>query len=111
MSNDLNWMSATKLAKLYAKGKVSPVEVAKASLAQMAKHESTINAISLIDEKTTLKQARRSERRWRKGEQFGPLDGVPALIKDILLTIGQPNLRGSKTIDPNQSWLESRLPR
>jgi aspartyl-tRNA(Asn)/glutamyl-tRNA(Gln) amidotransferase subunit A len=41
MANDLNWMSATKLAKLYAKGKVSPVDVAKASLAQMAKHEST----------------------------------------------------------------------
>ena len=106
MSNDLNWMSATKLAKLYAKGKASPVEVAKASLAQMAKHESTINAMSLIDEKATLKQAHSSERRWRKGEEFGPLDGVPALIKDILLTIGQPNLRGSKTVDRNQSWQE-----
>ena len=106
MSNDLNWLSATKLAKLYAKGKASPFEVAKASLAQMAKHEGQINAMSLIDEKTTLKQARASERRWKKGEALSPLDGVPALIKDILLTIGQPNLRGSKTIDPNQSWSE-----
>ena len=106
MSNELNWLSATKLAKLYAKGKVSPVEVAKASLAQMAKHEPIINAMSRIDEKTTLKQARSSERRWKKGEAFGPLDGVPLLIKDILLTIGQPNLRGSKTVNPDQNWLE-----
>jgi aspartyl-tRNA(Asn)/glutamyl-tRNA(Gln) amidotransferase subunit A len=106
MSKDLNWMSATKLARLYAKGKLSPVEVVKASLAQMTKHEATLNAMSLIDEKNTLKQARSSERRWHKREEFGPLDGVPALIKDILLTIGQPNLRGSKTVDPKQSWLE-----
>ncbi len=106
MSNDLNGMSATKLAKLYAKGKASPVDVAKASLAHMAKHEPAINAMCLIDEKATLKQARSSERRWKKGEAFSPLDGVPLLIKDILLTIGQPNLRGSKTVDPDQSWLE-----
>ena len=106
MSTDLNWIAATKFHKLYSKRKISPVEVAKASLAQMAKHESTINAMSLIDEKATLKQAHASERRWKKGEAFGPLDGVPLLIKDILVTKGQPNLRGSKTINPDQNWLE-----
>jgi aspartyl-tRNA(Asn)/glutamyl-tRNA(Gln) amidotransferase subunit A len=104
MSTDLNWLSATKFHKLYAKGKASPVEVAKASLAQMAKHESAINAMSLIDEKTTLKQAHASERRWHKGEALGPLDGVPALIKDILMTKNWPNLRGSKTVNPAQDW-------
>ena len=106
MSTDLNWIAATKFHKLYSKRKISPVEVAKASLAQMAKHESAINAMSLIDEKATLKQAHASERRWKKGEAFGPLDGVPLLIKDILVTKGQPNLRGSKTINPDQNWLE-----
>ena len=106
MSADINWLAASKFHKLYAKRKISPVEVAKACLAQMAKHEPAINAMALIDEKATLKQARSSERRWKNGEEFGPLDGVPLLIKDILLTIGQPNLRGSKTVDPHQSWLE-----
>ena len=106
MSSDINWLAASKFHKLYAKGKISPVEVANASLTQMAKHEPAINAMCHIDKKATLKQAHASERRWKKGEAFGPLDGVPLLIKDILLTIGQPNLRGSKTINPNQSWLE-----
>ncbi len=104
MLNELNALSAAKLAKLYAKGKLSPVDVAKASLAQMAKLEPTLNAMCFIDEKTTLKQARSSEKRWLKREALSPIDGVPALIKDILLTKGQPNLRGSKTIDPNQDW-------
>jgi aspartyl-tRNA(Asn)/glutamyl-tRNA(Gln) amidotransferase subunit A len=106
MLKDLNWISATKLARLYQKRKLSPVEVAKASLAQMAAQESALNAMSLIDEKATLEQALASEKRWKKGRNFGPLDGVPLLIKDLLLTKGQPNLRGSKTVSPDQSWLE-----
>jgi aspartyl-tRNA(Asn)/glutamyl-tRNA(Gln) amidotransferase subunit A len=104
MLDDLNWLSATKLAKLYKKGKASPVEVARACLAQIAKYDSKLNAMRLIDEKTTLKQARASERRWRKSEALGPLDGVPALIKDILLVKGWPTLRGSKTVDRDQTW-------
>jgi aspartyl-tRNA(Asn)/glutamyl-tRNA(Gln) amidotransferase subunit A len=104
MLDDLNWLSATKLAKLYKKGKASPVEVAKACLAQIAKYDSKLNAMCLIDEKTTLKLARASERRWKKSEALGPLDGVPALIKDILLVRGWPTLRGSKTVERDQTW-------
>jgi len=32
------------------------------------------------------------------------LDGVPVAIKDLLLTRGWPTLRGSRAIDPRQSW-------
>ncbi|MDE2446900.1 MAG: amidase [Alphaproteobacteria bacterium] len=106
MLKDLNWLSATKLTKLYHKRKTSPVEVAKACLAQMAALEPKLNAMSFIDEKTTLDQAFASEKRWKKGKHCGPLDGVPLLIKDLLLTKGQPNLRGSKTVDRDQTWLE-----
>jgi aspartyl-tRNA(Asn)/glutamyl-tRNA(Gln) amidotransferase subunit A len=104
MSDDLNFMSATKLAKLFAKRKASPVEVAKACFDQIEKHDGRFNAMCHIDRKTTLKQALRSEKRWHKGEELGPLDGVPVLIKDILLTKGWPTLRGSKTVDPDQKW-------
>jgi aspartyl-tRNA(Asn)/glutamyl-tRNA(Gln) amidotransferase subunit A len=104
MSNDVNWMAATKLGKLYRKCKVSPVDVAKACFAQISKHDSRINAMCYLDEKTTLHQARLSERRWAKGESFGPLDGVPVLIKDLLLVKGWPTLRGSQTISKDQKW-------
>ena len=106
MLSELNTLSAAKMAKLFAKRKLSPVEVAKASLELMAKLEPTLNAMSLIDEKSSLKQARSSERRWHKKEALSPIDGVPALIKDLLITNGQPTLRGSKTVDPDQEWLE-----
>jgi aspartyl-tRNA(Asn)/glutamyl-tRNA(Gln) amidotransferase subunit A len=104
MTKDLNWLSARKLAKAYGKGKASPVDVAKACLAQMAKHEPAINAMSLIDEKTTLQMAKASEQRWAKGKALGPLDGIPVLIKDLLLTNGWPTSRGSKTVDRAGPW-------
>ena len=106
MSHELNWISAKKLAKLFRSGKASPVEAAKAGLMQMAKRDGAVNAMSLIDEKTTLAMAKASEKRWRKGEPLSPLDGVPALIKDILLVKGWPTLRGSKTVSRDQEWLQ-----
>ena len=51
-----------------------------------------------------LAAARASEKRWMKGEPQGPVDGVPTLIKDLLLVRGWPTLRGSRTVDKNQAW-------
>jgi aspartyl-tRNA(Asn)/glutamyl-tRNA(Gln) amidotransferase subunit A len=104
MADDLNWLSAAQLLKGYRKKKFSPVEVVKACLAQIARHDKSINAMRLVDEKQALKRARQSEKRWTKGEPKGSLDGVPALVKDLLLVKGWPTLRGSKTVDPDQPW-------
>jgi aspartyl-tRNA(Asn)/glutamyl-tRNA(Gln) amidotransferase subunit A len=41
-----------------------------------------------------------------RGEPLGPLDGITASIKDIVLSEGWPTLRGSRSIDPNQPWTE-----
>src|SRR4029077_5800796 len=37
---------------------------------------------------------------------LGLVDGVPATVKDLILTRGWPTRRGSRTIDPNQPWEE-----
>ena len=104
MSQDLNWKSATKLLKGYAKKKFSPVEVTKACLSQIAKHDGTINAMCGVHGDEALVQAKASEARWVKGEPAGPVDGVPVLVKDLLLVRGWKTLRGSKTVDRNQAW-------
>ncbi len=102
--SDLNWKSATKLVKGYAKKKFSPVDVAKACLAQIERHEPALNAMVEIRRAEALDAARLSEKRWLRGEPQGPVDGVPALIKDLLLVKGWPTLRGSKTVSPDQAW-------
>ena len=101
---ELNWKSAAKLTRGFAKKKFSPVEVARACLAQIAQHDKAINAMCRIDEAAALAQARASERRWMNGSALSALDGVPALVKDLLLVKGWPTLRGSRTVDPNQMW-------
>ena len=55
---DLNWLSAAELLKGYRKKKFSPVEVVKACLGQIDRHDKSINAMRLVDEKQALKRAR-----------------------------------------------------
>jgi aspartyl-tRNA(Asn)/glutamyl-tRNA(Gln) amidotransferase subunit A len=64
----------------------------------------TLRAYSFVAAEDALRNARLSETRWHRGEPCGPLDGVPASIKDLILTRGMPTLRGSRTVDPQQAW-------
>jgi aspartyl-tRNA(Asn)/glutamyl-tRNA(Gln) amidotransferase subunit A len=104
MTQDLNWLSAARLNRGFAAKKFSPVEVARACLAQMSRVDGAINAVCFRDDDETLKQAKASERRWSRGKPLGPLDGVPVLVKDLLLVKGWPTLRGSRLTDRHQAW-------
>ena len=104
MSRELVWKSATKLVKGFARGKFSPVEVVKACLAQIEAHDKTLNALCGIHADEALEAARQSEARWLKRQPQGPVDGVPVLVKALLLVRGWKTLRGSRTVDPDQAW-------
>ncbi len=104
MAKPLHWLSAEKLARGFQKRKFSPVDVAKACLAQVYKHDGALNAMCHLDEKTTLGMAEASAKRWKAGKPASPIDGVPVVIKDLLLTKGWPTLRGSKTISREGIW-------
>lgn len=106
MTGNPVWMTAVELGRAYAKGRLSPVETAQACLAQIARCEPQLNAVCYLNETAALKQARASEARRRKGNALSPLDGVPVLVKDLLLTKGWPTLRGSRTVDPGQPWTD-----
>ncbi len=99
-------MTATELSKGFASGSFSPVDAVRASITQIEKHDGTFNAICHLDADAALAQAEASAKRWKSGTALSPIDGVPALIKDLLLVKGWPTRRGSKTVDPNQPWNE-----
>lgn len=96
--------SAVELVEGYRLKTLSPVETVQDVLQRVEKVNPHVNAFCLIDEEAALEQARQSESRWMAGAPRGSLDGVPASIKDIVLTKGWPTLRGSRTIDPAQEW-------
>ncbi|WP_025272518.1 amidase [Haloglycomyces albus] len=96
--------TASELAAAYATREISPVEATKAALDRINELDGKYNAYCLVDPEAALKSARDSEARWFEGNPTGWLDGVPTSIKDMFLTQGWPTLRGSRCIDPEQSW-------
>jgi aspartyl-tRNA(Asn)/glutamyl-tRNA(Gln) amidotransferase subunit A len=105
---DLADCTATELLALYRTAQASPVEATQAALARIERHNPTLRAFVHVAADAALASARASEARWRQGAKtgttMGVLDGVPASIKDLILTRGMPTLRGSHTVDANQPW-------
>jgi len=91
-------MSAETLLGLYARRRLSPVEALKAVLERVARYNPWVNAFAAMNPRA-LQAAGESEARWAAGRPLGPLDGVPATVKDLLNLAGFPTRRGSRTTD------------
>jgi aspartyl-tRNA(Asn)/glutamyl-tRNA(Gln) amidotransferase subunit A len=96
MSNaELAMMTAEDLVGRYRTGEVSPVEATRAALDRIDAFDKTLNAFVFVTAEEALASARESEARWRQGAPLGPIDGVPATIKDMVWMKGYPTRRGS----------------
>ena len=103
-ATDLADCTATQLLTLYRSGQASPVEATEAALARIARLNPLLRTFCHVAADEARASAQASERRWQDGTPIGPLDGVPASIKDLILTRGMPTLRGSATVDTAQLW-------
>ena len=101
---DLDLLTATELSDGYRSGRLSPVEATRAALDTIAALDPAVHAFVLVDSEGALAAASESERRWRHGRPLSPFDGVPAPIKDLLLTAAWPTLRGSWLLDAAGPW-------
>lgn len=88
-------LSATEMTALFELRELSPVEAAQACLERVHAHNDKVNAYNILNEPLTLEAAHKSEERWRRGMPLGPIDGVPVAVKDIFITKGWPNRKGS----------------
>lgn len=98
--SELATLSAAALAQGYARRLFSPREVTEACLARIARLEPVLNAMAVVDAEGARRAAAASERRWFAGRPAGPLDGVPATVKDLIDLAGFPTRRGSRVTDP-----------
>ena len=96
---ELNDLSAQELAAAYRDRKLSPVEVTQDVIAQVERWEPHLQATWLFRPEAALEQARASEARWLRGDARGPLDGVPATIKENIATRGDPMPAGTAAVD------------
>ncbi len=86
--DELKTFTALELARLMRKGRLSPVELARASLDAIERENKEINAVITITGERAMDQARRVEKRLLAGEEISPLAGVPIIIKDNILVEG-----------------------
>ena len=97
--SDLTQHGVDALSEGYADGTLSPVEVTEAVLERVRALDPELGAFVLVDEDRARQDARASAERWRAGTAYGPLDGVPATIKDLSLVTGWPTRKGATWTD------------
>ena len=66
------------------------MEATRAVLRRIAAWEPHLHATYALDADGAMAQAEASQARWLKGTPHGPLDGVPAMIKENIATRGVP---------------------
>ena len=95
--DDLCFVPATELAARIAARDISPVEVVRAVLDRIERHDGRVNAFAHLTPELALDMARDAERAVTWGDDLGPLHGVPVTIKDLHQLAGHPLEAGSHT--------------
>ncbi|WP_029112385.1 amidase [Mycobacterium sp. URHB0044] len=88
-------LGVAQLADLIARRELSPLEVAKASIARFEETEPLLNAFISLDRDRVLADAARLDGEARRGEVRGPLHGVPIAVKDNICTRAERTTAGS----------------
>ncbi len=91
----LHDLSAIELLDAYRSKRLSPVEVTRELLVHIRRWEPHLHATYALEGDEAVAQAEASQARWLKGAPCGPLDGVPAMIKENIATQGVPTPLGT----------------
>ena len=97
MNDDLGFASAVELAARIRARDISPVEVTRAVLERIERHDHRVNAFAHPTAELALDMARSAEAAVTRGDDLGPLHGVPVTIKDLHQLAGHPLALGSRT--------------
>ncbi|MBC8259714.1 MAG: amidase [SAR324 cluster bacterium] len=91
----LCFLTATELAQKIRSGELSAVETMEAHLAQIEKVNPQVNAIVTLLPEMAMEAARKADEKLARGEEIGPLHGLPVAHKDLVQTKGIRTTFGS----------------
>ena len=86
--DDILFGSATALVKAIKAGELSAVEAVTVHLARIDAVNSALNAVVQLAAERALREAEDADRALARGDDLGPLHGLPVTIKDSLDTAG-----------------------
>ncbi len=95
-ANDICYMTATEMTRKIREKAISAREVMSAHLEQIARVNPNVNAIvTQIPDEDALKLADEADRAVARGDDLGPLHGLPIAHKDLVATKGMRTTFGS----------------
>src|ERR671929_2249997 len=86
--DEIIYASASELARAIREGKVSSSEVVEAHLARIEEVNPKLNAVVHLTADVARARAREADAARARGEEWGPLHGIPVTIKDAFETEG-----------------------
>ena len=91
----LCFLTATELGQKIRSGEISAVETMEAHLAQIEVVNPQVNAIVTLLPEIAMDAARKADEKLARGEEVGPLHGLPVAYKDLVPTKGIRTTFGS----------------
>ena len=99
--DQLHYKSATELASLIRRKKISSLELLDHFLARIEKYNPRLNAIIWLDKDKARKRAKAADAALKKGKRLGALHGVPMTIKESYQVAGSPTTWGAPSMKEN----------
>lgn len=96
MADDMHFLGAVEQARLIAKRALSPVELVRASLERIERHDAKLRAYITVRSEEALAEARIAEQEIMAGRYRGPLHGLPFGVKDQIHAAGVRTTLGSR---------------
>ncbi len=93
--SDFAYQSASELAHLIKRREASSVDVVRATLERIEASQGVLNAFITVCRDEALRDAAEIDQRIGRGEDVGPLGGVPLHVKDLVNTAGVRTTFGS----------------
>lgn len=101
MTDELEWLPATELARLVRVQELSAREIAAHMVERVERVNPALNAIIHFDPEKVMADARALDEHQAKNGVSGPLHGVPYTIKDLTAVKGIPLTLGVKSLRNN----------
>ena len=93
--SDHSYSTALETAASIAAKEVSSRELLEAALSRVERLDGPINAVVALDAERALEAANRADEAVARGDELGPLHGVPITIKDSFQTEGLTTTSGA----------------
>ena len=111
----IHYLTLSELTGRYRDHSLSPVEVTRHLLERIQTFDPRLKSFLHLTPERALEEARQAERAWWKGDDPGPLCGVPYAVKDLFDVRGVPTTAGTRlrenAVAQSDSWAVRRLTR